>query len=376
VKNLVVILDGLGYDQLTHFSPPHLTEWGKEFGLVPLETLLAYSSGIYTALYTGSYPDENDFWTEFVRLDKPQAPWTSLFRLFPGKSLPRKLAYMAGRLAHISDRSVQENFVPPFLQKWFGRIPVHYDRLPPIDIQSPQVLSALFQQANRNLQYIQGEQLNPEIVNRCVWAAPDSDTIILCLAETDHAGHAFGPMSQTFGAALIDLDTRLDEMMLVLQRINPDLSFYIFSDHGMTSITQSFDVWSFLEDHGFYLGKDYLAFINSTIVSLWLEESTADNIQRCLNGSGYGRILTEHDQQNYRLKFRGQQHGDHFFVANEGVEFIPNFLSLAWKPNQGMHGYSPECSSTRAFLIGGKKLDFIPTNVVSLYKMLADLALR
>lgn len=375
MKNLVIILDGLGYDQLIYFSPPHLTDLGKQLGIIPLNTLLAYSSGIYTALYTGLYPDENDFWTEFIRRDEPLSPWTSLFRLAPGKSLPRKLSYVASRLVHIFDRNAQDNFVPPFLQNRFGRIPVHYDRLPPIEIQSPTLISALFEQAEKSLKYIHCEELNSEVVSKCVDIASTSHTIILCVAETDHAGHAFGPMSQAFGTALVSIDDRLNKMLAALQSVTPDFRIFIFSDHGMTPITRQFDAWSYLEDNGFYLDKDYVAFINSTVMSLWFEKNNREQINDCLNKSGYGRILTKQEKQKYRLNFRGRQYGDDFFIVDEGVEFIPNFLNLAWKHGMGMHGYSPEYSSTRAFLIGSGKLGFVPEDVVSLYKMLTDMAL-
>jgi hypothetical protein len=169
---------------------------------------------------------------------------------------------------------------------------------------------------------------------------------------------------------LDNLDQRLAELLSVLQKNEPEFRMYVLSDHGMTSVVQKFDMWNYLEKNGFCLGLDYLAFINSTVVSLWYEKGNRREIVHCLNDSGFGRILSDKEREQYHLEFSSRQYGDDLFVANEGVEFLPNFLSLAWKQNMGMHGYFPECSSTRAFLIGSRQLDFVPIDVVDFYDIM------
>ena len=91
-----------------------------------------------------------------------------------------------------------------------------------------------------------------------------------------------------------------------------------------------------------------------------------------LNASGYGRVLRLPERKAYHLDFQTAKHGQEFFVANEGVEIIPNFISLSWKANQGMHGYDPACASTRAFYIGGQQVRAQPHDVVGLYEVLLE----
>src|SRR5439155_607114 len=95
MRNLFVILDGVGYDQLAWFKPDGLTSRAERVGLEPLTTLLAYSSGIYPSIWTGQYPDEHNVWTEFYRREHPRFALTAPLGLVPGKYLPRKIAYVA-----------------------------------------------------------------------------------------------------------------------------------------------------------------------------------------------------------------------------------------------------------------------------------------
>src|SRR5437764_2354139 len=95
MRNLFLILDGVGYDQLVRFEPAGLGARGARTGLVPLATLLAYSSGIYPSIWTGQYPDEHNVWTEFFLRERPRFALTAPLRLLPGKYLPRKAAYVA-----------------------------------------------------------------------------------------------------------------------------------------------------------------------------------------------------------------------------------------------------------------------------------------
>jgi hypothetical protein len=347
-----------------------LTKLAQELGMAPLDTLLAYSSGIYPSLYTGQYPDQTGFWTEFIKRDTPSAPWTSLFRLLPGKSLPRKVAYVAGRVAKLLALSAPDNLIPPFLQKWFDRLPVHYENLPPVELDSPRLITRQFEQAGLRLEYLHCEHFNSQFTERCIQAAPRTDTLIICLTELDHYGHIFGPLTPTFGETLFVLDTAIASLLADLRATQPDFKLYALSDHGMTPVTSQFDAWEYLEKAGFRLGRDYLAFINSTVMSVWYEGGNRAAIVSQLNRSGYGRVLTEAERAKYHLNFLDHRYGDDLFLAAEGIEFIPNFLSLAWKHNAGMHGYDPACASTHAFLIGSNQIEALPADIVGFYNVM------
>jgi hypothetical protein len=372
VKTIVVIIDGLGYDQVVRFAPRGLMSRAEQTGLAPLTTLLTYSSGIYPSIWTGRYPDEHDIWTEFYRRETPNLSPIAPLGLIPGKYVPRQLGYLAlGALRRAgADRGAYYG-IPPLLQGHFGRSHSQYWKLPPVEMRESSLISRVIESRGDTWEYVFCDALDDESTTRIRAAANRVDHLFVCFAEVDKAGHEYGPMTSRFGAELATFDERLERLLVAMEQQNPDAAIMMFSDHGMTSVTRAFDMWTFLERHGFKIGRDYLAFINSTIASLWFHHRS-DTLVAALNGSGYGRVLRDEERAAYHVNFRNQRYGEAFFVADEGVELIPNFISLARHANRGMHGYDPVCDSTRAFFIGGEQFDARPRDVVGLYDVLVE----
>lgn len=373
MRHLFIVIDGIGYDQIEHFRPAGLIARGERSGLVPLTTLLTYSSGIYPSIWSGQYPDQHLVWTEFFRRSEPRRAVTAPLGRMPGKYLPRKAAYVAlAALKRLGMEQPDYAGIPPQIQTYFDRVQSQYWKLPPVPMPSAQLISQKIERSGQTWEYVFCEALDQQAERRIREAAARVDTLLVCFPDMDKAGHELGPMSAAFGQAFHAFDARLAGLIADLEQQWPGAATFLFSDHGMTPVTRQFDAWSYLEQHGFRLGRDYLAFINSTIISLWFDHGHRDEIIRALNQSGYGCVLAPDEHAKYHLDFPDRRYGDDFFVADEGVELIPNFISLANQPNQGMHGYDPACSSTRAFLIGGKQVDAQPRDVVGLYDVLAE----
>jgi hypothetical protein len=373
MKNLFIILDGLGYDQLMNFKPKNLMELGNKTGLTSLDTLLAYSSGIYPSIWTGLYPDQTNFWTEFIFQEKPYLSLLSLFVLLPGKYFSRKVAYVFSSLFERVGIKIRGHFgIPPAIQGNFIQQSVNYQQLPPVDLPFPELISEVYLRKGKKIDYLHCETLSKNNWRDVFQKIEIADTTIVCIAETDHAGHLLGPMSDAYQAFLDNLDERLSQLINQVEAKWPGIQIYIFSDHGMTSVQQSFDVWTYLEKHGYRLGQEYIAFLNSTIASFWFNSGYQNEIVGLLNQCTFGRVLTPEERIRYHLVFYDRRYGDEIFITNEGIELIPNFIGLAWKPNSGMHGFDPNCSTTRAFLIGCQKYSGKLTNVVDIYNILKN----
>jgi predicted AlkP superfamily pyrophosphatase or phosphodiesterase len=371
MKNIFIILDGLGYDQLMKFKPKNLMERGKRAGLTSLETLLAYSSGIYPSIWTGLYPDQTNFWTEFIFQEKKRFSIFSPLSFFPGKYFSRRVAFVLSSIWEKLGLNVRDYFgIQPAIQGYFVRQTVDYRKLPPVDLPYPELISNVYSRNEKNLIYLHYERLDTKNRSDILQYIEGADTAIVCIAETDHAGHLLGPLSEAYRAFLDSLDERLAQLIDQVEAKWPNIQIYIFSDHGMTVVKQSFDLWTYLEQHGFRLGHDYIAFINSTITSLWFNHGYQKEIVDLLNRCEFGRVLTHEERIRYHLDFHDRKYGDEIFVVDEGVELIPNFISLAWKPNFGMHGFDPICSSTKAFLIGSERNPSQLKNVVDIYGIL------
>ncbi|HEU5014607.1 MAG TPA: alkaline phosphatase family protein [Roseiflexaceae bacterium] len=375
MQHLFIVIDGIGYDQIERFQPSGLIERGKRTGLVPLTTLLTYSSGIYPSIWSGQYPDQHLVWTEFFRRPAPRRAVTGPLGLLPGKYLLRKAAYVAlAVLKRLGMEQPEYAAIPPQVQSCFDRVQSQYWNLPPVPMPAVPLISQKIERSGQTWEYVFCEALDQRAERRIHDTAARVDTLLVCFPDMDKAGHELGPMSAAFGEAFHAFDARLARLIAELEQRWPDTVTFLCSDHGMTTVTRQFDAWSYLEQRGFRLGHEYLAFINSTIISLWFDNGHRDEISHALNQSGYGRVLSPDEHASYHLDFPDRRYGDRFFVADEGVELIPNFISLANQANYGMHGYDPACSSTRAFFIGGKQVDVQPSDVVDLYDVLTEAA--
>jgi hypothetical protein len=315
-------------------------------------------------MWTGLYPDRHNVWTEFHRRPIAKPALTSLLAPLPGRFLPRALAFLF--LAGIQRMGMASRCyfgIPP-------RIQSHFDRDRAFVTFPGGTFRSAMGPSPASVQYLAFDGLTARTQAEVLSLAGNTDTTILCIAELDHAGHRLGPQTDAFGIALEDFDRRLAALMQSFLHRWPDLEIWIFSDHGMTPVTETFDVWKYLERAGYRLGQEYLGFIHSTMMSLWFEGAHRDAILAALNRSGRGRVLAAEEKTKYHIHFSDRRFGDDFFLADEGVEFIPNFLSLARTPDRGMHGYDPECASTRPFLIG-KAEEESAMDVLGIYRILS-----
>ena len=270
MRNLFIILDGVGYDQVVRFRPDGLIARGERTGLQPLTTLLTYSSGIYPSIWSGQYPDQHDVWTDFNRHARPRPALTGPLGVLPGKYFPRKVAYvLLAALAQLGVQRPEYYGVPPHVQRHFGCTPSRYRLLPPIPMPDSRLVSDVMEEQGVSWEYVFCDTLDDAAEMRIRNVAARVDTVIVCFPELDEAGHHLGPLTTAFGGVFRAFDARLARLLTGLEQAWPRVPFFFFSDHGMTPVTQQFDAWSYLEGRGYRLGTDYLGFINSTTIALW-----------------------------------------------------------------------------------------------------------
>jgi hypothetical protein len=154
------------------------------------------------------------------------------------------------------------------------------------------------------------------------------------------------------------------------RRAGRELRLYVLSDHGMTDVHTSFDVWGELEQAGFSLGRDYLAFIDSTMLRLWRNEYVREAAAGILSEAGAGRELSEEELSAYGCLFDDGSYGDNVFVANPGVMFVPSFMGRS--KLAAMHGYEPEDQySTGCFLTNDAEGE-LPVSILDFKRYLLD----
>jgi predicted AlkP superfamily pyrophosphatase or phosphodiesterase len=187
----------------------------------------------------------------------------------------------------------------------------------------------------------------------------DVDVLFLYDCTVDHAGHSYGP---ELAAVMPHLDrvAATIEAIRELYESRHALETLVFSDHGMTAVENPYDIFAALMP--LRIGRDFLAFPDSTFARFWYpSEGARDEVRSALRDAP-GSFLTETEATRYGVPYPDDRYGDDVLIANEGVVFHPSYISPTFFrtsfPDKGMHGYRPECpSADGAVLYSGKVLD-------------------
>jgi hypothetical protein len=172
-------------------------------------------------------------------------------------------------------------------------------------------------------------------------ALPGDDSVLfLYTAELDALMHRTGISDTAVAKKLRGYERFIGSILQLCRRSGRELSIYVLSDHGMTDVHTAFDIWGQLTRAGLRLGKDYLAFFDSTMARFWCDRRVKTAAAEILAQAGAGRELTDDELSAGGCLFEDRSYGDAIFVANPGVMFVPSFMGGA--KIAAMHGYDPD----------------------------------
>jgi hypothetical protein len=106
----------------------------------------------------------------------------------------------------------------------------------------------------------------------------------------------------------------------------------------MTDVTDTVDVWGGMERRGFRVGREYLAFFDSTMARSWGDTRAADALTDVFGERGMH--LTTPQLRAFGCHFSDGEYGIDIFLAHPGVLIVPSFMGSA--RIAAMHGYHPE----------------------------------
>ena len=164
------------------------------------------------------------------------------------------------------------------------------------------------------------------------------------------AGTSPAPRPRPLAAPIAEIERFLEQAWEIARSRSPQPEMMLFSDHGMTDVAETFDLFARLE--GFRLGIDYVVFMDSTFARFWFpSEERRGAVLAALEGVP-GQLLDDEDRRRYGIDFADRStYGEEVLVAEEGVVFHPNYfvpgvLKQRRYPERAMHGYLPEAPST------------------------------
>ena len=333
---LVFLVDALGWEIAEHFG------FGREyFGTrAPLGTVLGYSAAAIPSLLSGTTPAEHGSWAMFRRAGR-DGSFASLRWIPP---LPHVVDWRARR----------------WIRRWLdrrGRVKAYYDlyEIPahllhrfdiaqtgdpfrPDGLARETVFDWMRAQGIRYRlwDYRTAEEENLRAATQAV--AEPYDVLFVYTAELDALMHRVGIFHDSVGARLQTYTAFLAAVRDSARAHDVELETVLLSDHGMTDVTDTVDVWHAMTQQGWKLGHDYTAFFDSTMARTWGDEAVAAAVAQALGDRG--RRLDAPQLRAFGCHFPGGEYGDDIFLANPGVLIVPSFMGS--RRIAAMHGYHPE----------------------------------
>ena len=342
---LFVLIDALGWEVLKkhEFLNDILTH------RQPLRTVLGFSSGAIPTILTGMPPARTGHWNLFY-YDPQGSPfrWLKWFRFLPNFVLEhrvtQKIVKELGR--HILGMGpLFECFVSPRLLPWFNWIEKRniYERGGISG--APSIFDHLAEENVPYRVYSYHHQGDQEILEQSAQdiAARAAKFYFIYLCEIDAVLHNHIQDGSKLAQRLDEYAGSLRAIFRAAQRIDPNASMTLFSDHGMTPVTSHFDLVREIEGLGFSMPDDYLAVYDSTMARFWFfNPETRTRVTSRLRELACGRILGDSELQELGVFFPDRRYGEIVFLLDPGwLISHSDFNGNGWNP-VGMHGYHPD----------------------------------
>jgi hypothetical protein len=355
---LFVLIDALGwqflqgYDFLTKLLPYR----------TPLRTVLGFSSGAIPTILTGVPPAQNGHWNLFY-YDPAGSPfrWLRHFSFLPDSILnhrvTRKLLKETGRNLLGLGRNF-ECCVSPRLLPWFNWVEKRniYDRGGITGV--PSIFDQLSQKGIAYRVYSYHAWSDIEILRRARsdLKAGECSIFFLYLCEMDSFLHNHCKDQTQLEQRLGWYASALSELFELACKFDPEATFTVFSDHGMTPVTHHFDLLGQVEALGFEMPSDYLAVYDSTMARFWFfTPSAQQGIVERLRTLPCGRIVPDDEQRQLGIWFPDGRYGELIFLMHPGWLIAgSDFDEPGWMP-AGMHGYHPDDPYSDAIFLSNRK---------------------
>lgn len=369
---LFVFIDAFGWEILRR--RPFLDDLLKV--KAPLATVLGYSSTCDPTILTGKLPREHGHFSCF-RYSPAASPFGACRFL---ALLPRSIT-RRGRVRRVMSRVIQRRYgytgyfqiynVPFRYLPLFdysekrdiyqpgginGGVPTIFDHLRGRDI--PFYLSDWREKEGDNLASIEAALKEGEVA-----------FAYLYLASMDAVLHAHGTRAPAVAEKIRWYDRRLRSVVRLAQKNYDAVHLYLFSDHGMTDVTDCCDLVARIDRLGLRFGVDYAAIYDSTMARFWfLKDPARERIAEALRAEPRGEILSEEQLAGYGCDFADRGYGELFFLVNPGVLICPSFMGET--PLAGMHGYEPHHKDSLAMFASNVTPDPMPRRLDDLHGLM------
>ena len=375
--HVVVLIDALGWEIIK--DRPFLND-ELPFRR-PLETVLGYSSGAIPTILTGLQPAQTGHWNLFY-YDPQGSPfrWLRWFSFLPARLLDNRISRKAikelGRrvlgMGPLFECAVSPALLPLF--NFVEKRNIYAECGIPNSVSIFDLLRAR-EVPYRVYSYHQFS--DARIVEQACSdiQAGNTNFFFLYLSEMDHFLHSKCDDPRSVAERLAWYDRQLREVFKVAARKDPEMTFTVISDHGMTPVHSQYDLVGKIEALGFSMPKDYLAVYDSTMARYWFfDEEARRSIVAELERTSCGRIVKDSELDRLGILFPDRRYGEIVFLLDPGwLLTTSDFNGNGWHP-VGMHGYHPSDSHSDAIYLSNQHPRPKLSTIADIYRCLAEAA--
>jgi hypothetical protein len=375
--NIFVLIDALGWQFLQ----------GREFlsDLLPyrtsLRTVLGYSSGAIPTILSGLPPAQNKHWNLYY-FDPEGSPfrWLRHFLFLPDRVLDnritRKLLKEMGRRV-LGLGPLFECCVSPRILPWFNWVEKR-DLYAPGGISGARsIFDRLEEDGTPYCVYSYRERNDKEILEqaRRDIEAGKASFFFLYLSEMDMFLHMHCGDVRQLEQRLDWYAAELRDLFCLAKRVDPEASFTVLSDHGMTPVKHRYDLVEEVETLKFEMPSDYLAVYDSTMARFWFfDEGARRTITELLTAASCGRVLGSSELQRLGIYFPDCRYGEVIFLLHPGwLMTHSDFNGHGWSP-VGMHGYDPCDPYSDAIFLSNKEPSVTVSSIADVFECMEEAA--
>ncbi|SRR5216684_2689222 len=373
--HLFVLIDALGWEYLKERSfLDDILPYRR-----PLRTVLGFSSGAIPTILTGAWPSVTGHWNLFY-YDPKGSPfrWLKYFRFVPDRIMncrvTTKLLKEMGR--HMLGLGpLFECCVSPSVLRWFNWVERKNIYEQGGISGAPSIFDHLEQSGVPHRVYTYHHSTDAEIIKLAEKdiVAKAARFYFVYLSEMDMFLHMHCADEKKLDERIAWYEAQLRQIYDCARAIDPNVTLTVFSDHGMTPITNRYDLMREVASAGYKSPEDYLAVYDSTMARFWFFSDVARrDIMAVLEKTPCGRILSDAELRSLGVFFEDGRFGEVVFLLSPGWIFSKSdFNGPQWMP-AGMHGYHPEEDRySDAIFLTNRQLEFEPRTIADVYRCMA-----
>lgn len=367
---MVLFIDAFRYDYLSAEETPFLYGIAEQQFSASVQTILGYSDAIDASIFTGVQPRQHGHW--IMHKYQPQSSPLKMFKVFSfidmipsdfvirgtkfvlsafiGKLLARKYKYEQLSTHNIPYKVIDQfgwtTRKGVFSKNPFPEFPTLFDILEQNGMSHVFIDAAKLSLIHR---YNSSKKIRGKVVDSLTGLAAKKDLYFIYFHHLDHFAHRYRTDSKIFRDELKEMDRTIEYTINSAKSLfHDELNIMIISDHGMVNTDVFIDVRDLVQDRAF--GKDYLLFLDSTMIHIWyLNESKRNEVRRRIENLNCGRFIDRAEKKCLGLDFDNRDYGDEIYLLEPGYSIFPNFMS--WLKPHAMHAYDPKEQSQLGIML-------------------------